>query len=255
MYDIVKITLIAVFFTTMSAFAQSAYKNSIEMEFVLIPAGSFIMGADRNFEDALDNELPKHKVTISKPFYMGIYEVTQEQWVSIMGSNPSHFKGRNNPVETVSWNDAKKFIKKLNEKENTNKYRLPTEAEWEYAARAGSVKTYGFGDDIGEFKNYGWVKQNSKARTNIVGQKQPNPWGLYDMYGNVFEWVNDLYADNYNISQNAIDPKGAAYGNNRVFRGGSWFTLAKNARIALRSFFPSDDKRSDLGFRVVMSAE
>jgi formylglycine-generating enzyme required for sulfatase activity len=251
MFSKVKIALIGIFMAV-SVFAQ---KNSIGMEFVLIPAGSFMMGADKNFENAFDNELPKHKVIISKPFYMGIYEVTQEQWVAVMGSNPSRFKERNNPVESVSWNDVQKFIKKLNAKENTDKYRLPTEAEWEYAARAGSIKTYGFSDDSGEFKNHGWVKQNSKAKTNPVGQKHPNLWGLYDMYGNVFEWVNDLYADNYNINQNAIDPQGAVYGSNRVFRGGSWFVLAKDARIALRSFFPSDSHRADLGFRIAMTVK
>jgi formylglycine-generating enzyme required for sulfatase activity len=255
MHNVIKNVSMGVCFAAMSVFAQTTYKNSIGMEFVLIQAGSFTMGADKNFENAFDNELPKHKVTISKPFYMGIYEVTQQQWVDVMGSNPSRFKERNNPVDSVSWDDVQKFIKKLNEKEKTDRYRLPTEAEWEYAARAGSIKTYGFSDDPSEFQSHGWVKQNSKAKTNAVGQKQPNPWGLYDMYGNVFEWVNDLYADNYNINQDAVDPQGAAYGVNHVLRGGSWFIMAKDARIALRTFFPSDDSRPDFGFRVIMTTK
>lgn len=233
--------------------AQEKIKNSVGIEFVLIHAGSFMMGADRDREKANDNELPKHKVTISKPFYLGVYEVTQAQWVSLMGENPSYFKDKNNPVESVSWNEVQEFIVKLNGKEGVDKYRLPTEAEWEYAARAGGSKIYGYGDDPQKYKDYGWMKQNSGASPHNAGQKLPNAWGLYDVYGNVFEWVNDLYADNYNIQQDAVDPKGASYGSNRVFRGGSWFMFSKDARVALRSFFPADSARADVGFRLAMS--
>jgi formylglycine-generating enzyme required for sulfatase activity len=126
--------------------ADKTFTNSIGMEFVLISAGLFVMGADKNFEDADDDETPRHQVRISKPFYLGKYEVTQEQWSTVMENNPSQFKGRNNPVEQVSWNDAQEFIKHLNRKEGHKRYRLPTEAEWEYAARAGTTTTYSFGD-------------------------------------------------------------------------------------------------------------
>jgi formylglycine-generating enzyme required for sulfatase activity len=246
--------LFGILFMAISALAQEGkYTNSLGMEFVLIPSGSFVMGGDKNFEEAYDNELPKHKVTISKPFYLGAYEVTQTQWIAVMGANPSHFKERDNPVDSVSWEDVQKFISKLNDKEKTIKYRLPTEAEWEYAARAGDVRTYTFGDDATAFKEYSWLKQNSRAKSHPIGEKLPNKWGLYDMCGNVFEWVQDLYADNYNINQNAVDPKGSEYGSNRVFRGGSWYLMAKEARVALRSFFPYDEKRADLGFRVAIT--
>jgi len=141
------------------------------------------MGAARHFENADIDELPRHKVTITKPFYIGKYEVTQEQWVAVMGSNPSRFKGRRRPVENVSWNDVQKFIKKLNEKEKTTKYRLPTEAEWEYAARAGEPGSYCFGDLVADLPLYAWYYHNANAQTHEVGQLKPNSWGLYDMHG------------------------------------------------------------------------
>lgn len=134
----------------LSQAAQAAvYTNSIGVDFIKIEAGCFNMGRDPNFEDGSDDELPRHRVCIEKPFYLGKTEVTQSQWVAVMGSNPSKFKGRDNPVEQVSWEDAQDFIRRLNKKEGGNKYRLPTEAEWEYAARAGSSSTYHFGDDKG----------------------------------------------------------------------------------------------------------
>ncbi|MDR2624899.1 MAG: formylglycine-generating enzyme family protein [Zoogloeaceae bacterium] len=235
--------------------------NSIGMEFVRIPAGSFMMGADKNLEDAREDEMPQHQVTISQPFYLGKYEVTQKEWEAVMGDNPSKFKGENNPVENVSWYDIQTFIERLNQKEGTNKYRLPTEAEWEYAARAGTTTQYSFvkweyaersgmmtqssGDDADSLGRYAWYKDNSEGKTHPVGQKEPNPWGLYDMHGNVWEWVQDWYDENYYAQSPAIDPRGPSggslrdprgpYGNSfRVLRGGSCTGTARHFRSATR---------------------
>jgi formylglycine-generating enzyme required for sulfatase activity len=235
--------------------AEKTYTNSIGIEFVLIPAGSFTMGADKNFEDAMDRETPQHLVSISKAFYMGKYEVTQAQWTAVMGSNPSKFKGRSNPVEQVSWDDAQQFVRRLNQEEGTSKYRLPAEAEWEYAARAGTSSTYSFGDDAGALSGYAWFKDNSRDTTHPVGQKQPNPWGLYDMHGNVWEWVQDWYEERYYSSSTSTDPKGPSSGSNRVIRGGSWYNFAKYCRSAFRYFSSPDVRGNLLGFRLVLSPE
>jgi formylglycine-generating enzyme required for sulfatase activity len=145
--------------------------NSIDMEFILIPAGEFLMGSN----DGDNDEKPVHKVTISEPFYLGKYQVTQAQWEALMGNNPSYFKGDSNrPVEKISWNDAQEFIRKLNEKEGSSKYRLPTEAEWEYACRAGTTTAYSLGDDPRQLGEYAWYDENSKGETHPVGQLRPN---------------------------------------------------------------------------------
>ncbi|MDR1920313.1 MAG: formylglycine-generating enzyme family protein [Candidatus Adiutrix sp.] len=229
--------------------------NSIGMEFVLIPAGSFTMGADKNFEKADDDETPAHRVTISKPFYLGKYEVTQSQWAAVMGDNPSRFKGQSNPVERVSWDDVQVFIKKLNQKEGGNKYRLPTEAEWEYAARAGTTSAYSFGDDAGELGRYAWYRDNSGDTTHPVGQKEPNGWGLYDMHGNVWEWVRDWHDKNYYAASPATDPRGPSSGSFRVNRGGAWFnyTYAGHCRSAYRYRSSPDSRHDGLGFRLTFS--
>ena len=172
-------------------YPDSSFHNSIGMEFVLIPSGSFVMGRDPLFEEDRDDELPQHKVNISKPFYLGKYQVTQAQWVAVMEDNPSGFKGPANPVEQVSWNDAQEFIKRLNVKEGHNRYRLPTEAEWEYAARAGADTVYFFGNDENILPVYAWFIDNSRKTPHPVGKKRPNAWGLYDVHGNVWEWVQD----------------------------------------------------------------
>ncbi|MDL2321828.1 formylglycine-generating enzyme family protein [Desulfosarcina sp. OttesenSCG-928-B08] len=237
-------------------FAQEkTHTNSIGMEFVLIPAGSFKMGCNRDFENCHGGESPQHSVTISKPFYLGKYEVTQEQWVAVMGGNPSKFKGRSNPVEQVSWNDVQTFIRKLNEKEKTGKYRLPTEAEWEYAARAGSTSTYSFGDDADQIGRYAWYEGNSGEKTHPVGQKQPNNWGLYDMHGNVWEWCQDWYGENYYRNSSSSDPKGPSSGEYRVNRGGGWGNSAGFCRSALRSSSSPGDRSNSLGigFRLAFS--
>lgn len=162
------------------------------MEFVLIPSGKFMMGS---MEVAIGK--PVHKVTIQNSFYMGIYPVTQKQWTVVMHNNPSHFKGNDLPVEHVSWNDAQEFIIKLNENEGTDKYRLPSEAEWEYACRSGEQTKYHFGDDESELSHYAWYSRNSRDTTHPVAQKMPNSWGLYDMHGNIWEWVQDSDRSNY----------------------------------------------------------
>ncbi|MDR1086575.1 MAG: formylglycine-generating enzyme family protein [Deltaproteobacteria bacterium] len=237
------------------AAAESAYTNSIGVEFVLIPSGSFMMGADKNFEDASDDETPRHRVTISQPIYLGKYEVTQGEWVKVMGSNPSRFKGRSNPVENVSWDDAIEFIRRLNQKEGHSRYRLPTEAEWEYAARAGSTSVYSFGEDAGQLGLYAWYDGNSGRSTQPVGQKEPNAWGLYDIHGNVYEWVNDWYEENYYRSSPGTNHAWPSSGFLRVLRGGSWNSSTRDCRSAYRSSGTPGSRGGDLGFRLALSLE
>lgn len=237
-----------------SAYAEDkSFTNSIGMEFVLIPAGSFMMGADKQFEECDSNETPRHKVVISNAFYMGKYEVTQEQWVAVMGNNPSKFKSKMNPVEQISWDDTQLFIRNLNQKEGTDRYRLPTEAEWEYACRAGTTTAYSFGDDKNSLDQYIWYDANSNARTNLVGQLKPNPWGLYDMHGNVWEWCQDWYDSKYYKHSPEIDPVGASSGSYRVRRGGSWIRPAVCCRSASRICLTHGSRNSRTGMRLVLS--
>lgn len=191
--------------------------SSTGMEFVLIPSGEFMMGS---MEVAAGK--PIHKVTIKNSFYMGIYPVTQKQWTVVMNNNPSHFKGNDLPVEHVSWNDAQEFIKKLNENESTDKYRLPSEAEWEYACRSGTQTKYYFGNDESELRNYAWYYRNSGDRTHPVAQKMPNPWGLYDMHGNILEWVQDSDRSNYVGAPSDGSAWEDGDGSARVVRGGNY---------------------------------
>jgi formylglycine-generating enzyme required for sulfatase activity len=214
-----------------------------------------MMGSDPNFEEASKHEMPQHKVTISKPFYLGKYPVTQAQWVAVMGSNPSKFKGQNNPVEQVSWHDAQEFIRRLNAKEGHSRYRLPTEAEWEYAARAGTSSAYFFGDDKKALSEYAWYKDNSEETSHPVGQKLPNPWGLYDVHGNVYEWVQDWYGEKYYTNSPEGDPKGPSSSSYRVIRGGSWYSLTTCCRSADRYNFTPDYRFDFVGFRLVLSPE
>jgi formylglycine-generating enzyme required for sulfatase activity len=222
--------------------------NSIGMEFVFIPAGTFMMGSN---DDETD-ERPVHQVNISRPFYLGKYEVTQAQWQSVMGNNPSLFHGDSKlPVEQVWWTDVREFIHKLNAMEGGNKYRLPTEAEWEYAARAGSTTAYSFGDDPKRLGDYAQYKENSGGKTHPVGQLKPNAWGLYDMHGNVWEGVRDWYGK-YS-SDPVTDPQGPSSGTHRMRRGCGWNNLAKFCRTANR--YSVTGFRDDfLGFRLVRTA-
>jgi formylglycine-generating enzyme required for sulfatase activity len=229
------------------------YTNSIGMEFVKIPAGTFMMGSVASYSKTSHaDESPAHQVTISKPFYMGKFEVTQEQWSAVMGDTPSHLHGVGHPVESVTWEDAQVFIQKLNEKEGGNKYRLPTEAEWEYAARAGTKTLYFWGNNPAVLDQYAWFGENSERGTHSVGEKKPNPWGLYDIYGNVFEWVEDWYYYGYKAGA-VIDPTGPDEGSLRVFRGGSWSSTAGICRSAYRYCNAPASRYFNLGFRLAFS--
>lgn len=233
--------------------AEKTYMNCIGMQFTLIPAGSFTMGTDRSLRKAYIDETPHHPVTIGKSFYLGIYEVTQEQWTAVMGDNPSQYKGKDKPVEQVSWNDAQAFIEKLNAMEGHNRYRLPTEAEWEYAARAGTESAFSFGDDFRLLGEHGWHQSNSGYKTPQVGQKKPNPWGLYDMHGSMWEWVQDWYG-RY-PSTPVTDPQGPSAGSYRVARGGSWCDSAMDSRSAYRTASAPRYRSFSLGFRLALSLE
>jgi len=225
--------------------------NSIGMEFVLIPAGEFDMGSPSTEKSRYSNEGPIHYVSISKAFYLGKYEVTQEQWCEVMGTNPPYFKGDDLPVETVSWNDAQNFVKKLNEKEVTEKYRLPSEAEWEYAARAGTTTRYSFGNDDSDLGDYAWYDSNSGSKTHSVGQKKPNPWGLYDMHGNVWEWVQDRYHSSYDGAPTDESAWEDGSGSDLVIRGGRWRINASYCRSASRVNNDQVYSSFSIGFRLL----
>jgi formylglycine-generating enzyme required for sulfatase activity len=232
--------------------APKTQRNSLGMEFVLIPAGTFQMGA--NDSAAYGDEKPVHTVRITQPYYMGKYEVTHGQWQAVMGNNPSKFTGDSNrPVENVSWDDVQEFIRRLNAREGGATYRLPTEAEWEYAARAGTTTRWSFGDDASQLGRYVWYDGNARGQTHPVGQLQPNPWGLYDMHGNVWEWVQDWYG-NY-TSSTAVDPAGPSTGSLRVLRGGGWGSPARICRSALRRGGAPGFRDVYLGVRLLRVAQ
>jgi len=228
-----------------------------KFEMVLIPSGKFMMGSPKREKDR-DSDEDQHEVTITKPFYMGKYEVTQEQWESVMGKNPSETKGVKLPVTDVSWDDCQEFIKKLNDKTKGG-YRLPTEAEWEYACRAGTKTAYSFGDTITP-KDANWnhnfisIKEirnqyeQGKIKPVAVGSYKPNAFGLYDMHGNVYEWCEDWKADYPKGS--VTNPKGADSGERRVLRGGSFSNNARYTRSALRNDDSPDDRNTNGGFRL-----
>ena len=226
--------------------------NSLGMKFVYIKPGTFMMGSPTNESGA--------EITLTKGFYMGITEVTVGQWAAVMGDYPSYFRnyGVDCPVESICWNSAQAFIRKLNRKEGSNKYRLPTEAEWEYAARAGSrmaianggISELGCGHDA-NLDAMGWYCGNSDSRTHRVAGKKSNKWGLYDMYGNVSEWCQDWYESDPFGS--VIDPTGPSSGSSRVYRGGGWATFAKDFRSAQRGYCSPGGSIFFLGFRLVLS--
>jgi len=224
------------------------FVNSIGMEFRLIQAGSFMMGSKNGDID----EKPMHRVTITKPFYIGIYPVTQAEYKAIMGTNPSWFEGDDKPIDYVTWYDAKEFCRQLSEKEGRT-YRLPTEAEWEYACRAGTTTKYYWGDKINDA--YLWYKDNSDQQTHSVGEKLPNAWGLYDMLGNVYEWCEDWYDRDYYSRSPWTDPVGPSSGLFRVLRGGSWFSYENAKHSAFRSNIAPSDTYHYIGFRVVMETD
>jgi formylglycine-generating enzyme required for sulfatase activity len=211
---------------------QICIKNSIGTELVLIQAGEFDMGSNRS-----EKEKPIHRVTISSDFYIGKFPITQKEWIQVMKKNPSQHVGENKPVGGITWKDAQEFVRKLKEKENTDKYRLASEAEWEYAARAGTTTVYSFGDDISKLRDYAWYGEMAGFNSvHPVGQKIPNSWGLYDMHGNVWEWVQDKYHEGYDgapVDGSAREDDDLG---ERARRGGAWVNSAKNCSSAFRRF-------------------
>lgn len=226
--------------------------NGVTMQMVLIPTGEFLMGLPDSVTTAWGDEKPQHRVRISKPFYLAKYEVTQQQWQTVMGNNPSVFTAPRNPIENVSWNDAKAFCDRVAQKDG-KEYRLPTEAEWEYACRGGAQTQWSFGDNESNLEEYAWFAGNSSHQTHGVGQKMPNAWGLHDMHGNVWEWCRDCYDDSYYQNSAAEDPEGPTSGSRRVTRGGSWDNQANGCRAASRGNSAIEYRYRNLGFRVAMT--
>jgi formylglycine-generating enzyme required for sulfatase activity len=244
-------------------------KNAIGMEFVKIAPGEFMMGCATVDNNCAADEKPLHRVQITKPFEMGKYEVTQAQWQAVMGANPSTIQGDNRPVETVSKNEAHDFLARLNTRNDGYRYRLPTEAEWEFAAQAGNAEAPSLDETA-------WYAANSDDHTHPVGTKKPNAWGLYDMLGNVREWVEDAYARDFYSSSPLSDPTGPQSGGGRaeaqqqggppargfrgkggsgrqlpVVRGGAWDNPANFVRLSARYHYYGPTLRvSDIGFRV-----
>ena len=214
------------------------------MEFVWVPAGEFLLGSTSSEADP--DELPITLVRISRGYWLGKHEVTQSEWQALMGTNPSKFAdcGRC-PVEGVSWYDVQDFMNLLNLRVGATSYRLPTEAEWEYAARAGTTGDRYYEEDINAIAWYGGIRENSQ----LVGRKDPNAWGLHDMLGNVNEWVQDWYGDY--PGGTVADPQGPRFGSKRVFRGGSWWYYAKGSRASSRANNPPAEAGSLVGFRLL----
>jgi formylglycine-generating enzyme required for sulfatase activity len=218
--------------------------NSIGMKLNLISPGEFMMGSPAS-EPGRYRDETQHLVKITKPFYLGVHEVTQAQYERVMGNNPSLHKGENQPVEQVSWNDAVEFCRRLSEQEG-DQYRLPTEAEWEYACRARTTTAHNFGDDVSQLGKYAWY---GGSKTRAVGEKLPNRWGLYDMHGNVGEWCQDCYGP-YESLNVVNDPTGPAQGRHRVLRGAAFHTRPESVRSALRVFYRPDLSSFAHGFRL-----
>ena len=230
--------------STTQSILEELYQNMVFVE-----GGSFMMGCEDS--QALDNEKPLHQVTLSS-FYIGKYEVTQQQWEAVMGNNPSYFKGEHLPVEYVSWEDVEEFILHLNALTG-KQYRLPTEAEWEFAARGGNQSKgylYSGSNDLG---SAAWYLKNSRSRSQSIGTKLPNELGLFDMSGNVWEWCNDWYQSYYYIDSPEDNPQGAKSGNGRVLRGGAWGSYADYIRLSVRYTSSPDSKGNSIGFRLVFS--
>ncbi len=246
--------------------------DKVKMEFVLIPAGELLMGSsDAERKQAMEQakaskmrlgklvisaiptEGPQHRVKITRPFYLGKYEVTQSQWETVMGNNPSEFKAPSNPLENVSWNDFQPFLAKLNMefKKKGMLFGLPTEAGWEYACRAGTTTAYCFGDDPTMLAQYGWFKGNARRSTHAVGQKKPNAWGLYDMHGSVWEWCADWYAEAFYAYSPPVDPVGPQTGSKRVLRGGSRTSTMWFCRSTYR-YQPPRSRSRNRGFRLAL---
>jgi formylglycine-generating enzyme required for sulfatase activity len=233
--------------------------QGVSLSLARLPAGKFLMGSPKgdmgaanDESDRAPNNPAQHEVTLSKPFLIGVTEITQEQYQQVTGTNPSHFKGADLPVDSVSWEDATRFCKMLSDK--TGKVvRIPTEAEWEYACRAGSTTRYFHGDDPDseELADHAWYEVNAGRKTHPVGLKKPNAWGLCDMGGNLWEWCQDFYAGPYE-DKSVTDPKGPAAGGIRILRGGCWETGRLSCRSTNRGGMIPGRATSRFGFRVVV---
>jgi len=217
------------------------------MEFVRIPSGSFMMGCSPGDSECFPEEKPEHRVVMTKGFEIGKYQVTQSQYEALMKTNPSSFIGADLPVDGVSWFEAQKFCEALNKKKDGHHYRLPTEAEWEYAARGESTSSR-----YGSLTEVAWFRDNAGGKTHPVGQKKPNAFGLYDTLGNVWEWVEDWYAIDYYGNSPQSDPRGPDHGEYRILRGGSWRGVARGlARVSSRYVLRPGVRSNVLGFRCV----
>ena len=231
------------------------------MKLKVIPAGEFMMGSVESPRSDTD-ERPQHRVRITRAFYLGTTEVTQGQWEAVMGTRPwedhEHVKeGKDYAATCMNWEDAQAFCRKLSEKDGAA-YRLPTEAEWEYACRAGTTTMYYFGDDASRLGDYAWFDDNAgdvgERYAHQVGQKKANAFGLYDMHGNVYERCQDWYAEDYYANSPPADPPGAATGSFRVGRGGGWYIVARCCRSASRTWYAPSRRDYFLGFRVARSS-
>jgi len=247
--------------------APKAVTTPSGVSMMLVPGGTFTMGDEEGEVD----EMP-HEVTLA-PFAIDVYEVSQEEYERVMGDNPSKVKGQKNPVEQVRWSDAVRYCNQRSRQEGldpaynlktwtcrfeANGYRLPTEAEWEYAARAGSDTAYSFGSSDGDLRQHAWFEDTARGKPRPVGQRKANAWGLYDMHGNVWEWCNDFYAVDYYEQSAAQDPKGPEQGDKKVLRGGCWNSTPDACRSAYR--YNEDPAYTDAcfgydiyGFRCVRS--
>ncbi|MET0263111.1 MAG: formylglycine-generating enzyme family protein, partial [Rariglobus sp.] len=234
--------------------------SGMRLPLAAIPAGTFQMGSPKGSAGAAFNESDRHKskdyyqhpVTLTHGFLLGVTEVTQAHYRAVTGQNPSVFKGDNRPVDNVSWDDAVKFCELLSAKTGRT-VRLPTEAEWEYACRAGSETRYFFGEDsdLTALADHAWYDANSERQTHPVAQKKPNVWGLHDMGGNVWEWCADRFSGPYE-DKTVTDPQGAKNGDTRVLRGGCWETGPLSARSANRGGILPSRATSRFGFRIVV---
>jgi formylglycine-generating enzyme required for sulfatase activity len=239
--------------------------NSVGMRMVLVPAGEFLMGSPASDSHARSWEMPQHRVRITRPFYLGIHPVTQQEYEQVMGDNPSNFKGDARlPVENASWLDAVQFCNRLSERESlapcyridgddvtvvdVEGLRLPTEAEWEYACRAGTTTKWYCGDAENGLGEVAWYGANSGGKTHPVGKKKPNAWGLFDMHGNVWEWCEDWYREY--PAEEVTDPQGPSQTPDRVLRGGSCRGVAWHCRAAFRDGYGPRSRFDFLGFRV-----
>ena len=236
--------------------------TSVSMKLALIPAGTFMMGSPKTETGRDDDEGPQRQVTLTRPFHMGTTEVTQAQWQAVMGTQPWDGRkcaraGADNAASYINWNDATAFCKALSTKTGRT-VRLPTEAEWECACRAGSTAAFSFGDDASTLGDRAWYGGNAHDKdekyAHPAGAKKPNAWRLHDMHGNVYEWCAEWYADSY-AKADTRDPKGPATGKVRVLRGGSWLNVPRNCRAAARNKLTPDDRHFHHGFRVVVEAD